>query len=532
VAPINVRGRFSILGGMIALVVAVSLPALSFWQEYRSLEASIQGSNRVRAVAITRVINQYPDTWRFRRDLLAELLAFTDIEERREGVASVLIVDLDGKIVVESGAEPRGPLIVRRAQLFDSGAKVGYVENRYSLRGMIWRTVWAGVVGLILGAVVYAVLWRLQRRVVERTAELELTLSRVERQSRQAALLAELGGFLAACTTSEEASDTVARFAPQLYPEWSGVIYLVNPSRNQLLAAGRWGVAPPARDALAHEDCWALRRGQTHRAGGSRTGLVCAHIASDVAAETLCLPMVAQGELLGLLHIVSAMPGGGDPDGIGDLAERVILQVAEATSMAIANLKLRDTLRQQSIRDPLTGLYNRRFLEESLGRELALAQRKGDSLATFMLDVDHFKRFNDSYGHEAGDAVLRTLGRTLKEMARASDIVCRFGGEEFTAVLIGARLDGAVEWGDRLMSRVRKLDTKGGGQPLGRITISMGLALYPGHGQDIETLLQAADVALYEAKRSGRDRLVVYQAPVNDASQPTPGSTDEAISAT
>ena len=200
--------------------------------------------------------------------------------------------------------------------------------------------------------------------------------------------------------------------------------------------------------------------------------------------------------------------------------------------MAIANLKLRDTLRQQSIRDPLTGLYNRRFLEESLGRELALAQRKGDSLATFMLDVDHFKRFNDSYGHEAGDAVLRTLGRTLKEMARASDIVCRFGGEEFTAILIGARLDGAVEWGNRLMSRVRKLDTKGGGQPLGRITISMGLALYPGHGQDIETLLQAADVALYEAKRSGRDRLVVYQAPVNGASQPPPGSTDEAISAT
>jgi diguanylate cyclase (GGDEF)-like protein len=532
VGPINVRGRFSILGGMVALVVAVSLPAVSFWQEYRSLEAGLQGSNRVRAVAITRVINQYPDTWRFRRDLLAELLAFTDIEERSEGVASVVIVDLDGRIVVESGEEPRRPLIVRRAELFDSGAKVGYIESRYSLGGMIWRTVWAGVVGLILGAVVYAVLRRLQRRVVERTAELELTLFRVERQSRQSALLAEMGGFLAACTAAGEASDTVARFAPQLFPEWSGVIYLVNPSRNQLLAAGRWGVAPPARDAFAHEDCWALRRGQTHRAGGSRTGLVCAHIAADVAAETLCLPMVAQGELLGLLHIVSAMPSGGDPDGIGDLAERVILQVAEATSMAIANLKLRDTLRQQSIKDPLTNLYNRRYLEESLERELALAKRERHTVAVFMLDVDHFKKFNDSYGHDAGDAVLRALGRLLKETIRASDIACRFGGEEFTLILIGAGRDDAVQWAERLMSRVRKLDTKGGGQPLGRITISMGLALFPDHGQDIETLLQAADVALYDAKRSGRDRLVVYQAPVDDASQLTPGSTDGAKPAT
>jgi diguanylate cyclase (GGDEF)-like protein len=189
-------------------------------------------------------------------------------------------------------------------------------------------------------------------------------------------------------------------------------------------------------------------------------------------------------------------------------------------------------LRQQSIKDPLTDLYNRRYLEESFERELALAKRERHTVAVFMLDVDHFKKFNDSFGHDAGDAVLRALGHLLKETIRASDIACRFGGEEFTLILIGAGRDDAVQWAERLMSRVRKLETQGGGQPLARITISMGLALYPDHGQDGETLLQAADVALYDAKRSGRDRLVVFQAPVDDASQLTPGSTDGAIPAT
>jgi diguanylate cyclase (GGDEF)-like protein len=517
---------------MVALVVALSLPALSFWQKYRSLEAGLQGSNRVRAVAITRVINQYPDTWRFRRDLLAELLAYTDIEERREGVASVLIVDLDGKIVVETSEEPRRPLIMRRSELFDSGAKVGYVESRYSLRSMIWDTVWVGLVGLLLGAVIYTVLKRLQQRVAERTDELELTLSRVKRQSRQATLLAEMGGFLAACAAAGEASAAIARFVTQIIPEWSGAIYLVNPSRNLLLAAERWGAAPPTRDTCKPEECWALRRGQMHRAGGSSSGMVCAHVKPDVIAETLCMPMVAQGELLGLLYFVSAAPGKGDLHGPRDSDEQIMVNVAEAASMAIANLKLRDMLRQQSIKDPLTDLYNRRYLEESFERELALAKRERHTVAVFMLDVDHFKKFNDSFGHDAGDAVLRALGHLLKETIRASDIACRFGGEEFTLILIGAGRDDAVQWAERLMSRVRKLETQGGGQPLARITISMGLALYPDHGQDGETLLQAADVALYDAKRSGRDRLVVFQAPVDDASQLTPGSTDGAIPAT
>jgi diguanylate cyclase (GGDEF)-like protein len=191
--------------------------------------------------------------------------------------------------------------------------------------------------------------------------------------------------------------------------------------------------------------------------------------------------------------------------------------VAQHAGLALANLKLRDSLRDQSIRDHLTGLYNRRFLEESLERELARAKRARNSFAVFMLDADYFKRFNDQFGHETGDAVLRTLGKTIKESCRRNDLPCRFGGEEFTVVLTDIGRQEATQWGERLLSKVRGLGLKSGEKDLGRIAISAGIALYPEHGEDIETLLQAADIALYEAKQSGRDRLVVYRGIAGDA---------------
>jgi len=176
-----------------------------------------------------------------------------------------------------------------------------------------------------------------------------------------------------------------------------------------------------------------------------------------------------------------------------ELAEALAAQVG----MALANLRLRETLHQQSIRDALTGLYNRRYLEGAL------------PLAVFMLDVDHFKNFNDTWGHDAGDAVLRALGHALRDNCRQADIACRFGGEEFTLVLPDADLPAAREWAERLMQRVRTMEVKAGGQSLPKITVSMGLALLPADGDDAETLLQAADLALYDAKHAGRDRLVV-----------------------
>jgi diguanylate cyclase (GGDEF)-like protein len=183
--------------------------------------------------------------------------------------------------------------------------------------------------------------------------------------------------------------------------------------------------------------------------------------------------------------------------------------VGERISLALANLRLREVLRTQSIRDPLTGLFNRRYMEESLERELRRAMRNEQTVALLMLDIDHFKRFNDTFGHQAGDTLLRTLGDFLSQRTRGQDVACRFGGEEFALILAGAGSDDAVKRSRLLREELQQLSVSHSGQVLGRITFSIGIATYPGNAASTERLIRAADGALYRAKAEGRDRICV-----------------------
>jgi diguanylate cyclase (GGDEF)-like protein len=183
--------------------------------------------------------------------------------------------------------------------------------------------------------------------------------------------------------------------------------------------------------------------------------------------------------------------------------------VGERISLALANLRLREVLRTQSIRDPLTGLFNRRYMEESLERELRRAMRNEQTVALMMLDIDHFKRFNDTFGHQAGDTLLRTLGDFLSQRTRGQDVACRFGGEEFALILAGASSDDAVKRSRLLREELQQLSVSHSGQVLGRITFSIGIAAYPGNAASTEELIRAADGALYRAKADGRDRICV-----------------------
>jgi diguanylate cyclase (GGDEF)-like protein len=184
------------------------------------------------------------------------------------------------------------------------------------------------------------------------------------------------------------------------------------------------------------------------------------------------------------------------------------LTVAEHLALSLGNLKLQEALRHQAIRDPLTGLFNRRFMLETLERELYRMQRKESPLGVIMVDIDHFKRFNDTFGHAAGDAVLSALGRVLLAHVRKEDVACRYGGEEFTLILPETSQETACDRAEKLRQLVHGLHLEHHGQSLGAITISLGVAVYPQHGEDPEALLRAADVALYEAKHAGRDRVV------------------------
>jgi diguanylate cyclase (GGDEF)-like protein len=198
--------------------------------------------------------------------------------------------------------------------------------------------------------------------------------------------------------------------------------------------------------------------------------------------------------------------------------QRLAAAVAEQIAMALANLNLRETLRHQSIRDSLTGLFNRRYMEETLERELHRGKRKGAPVGIIMLDLDHFKMFNDTFGHLAGDALLRAVGEFLQARVRGEDIVCRHGGEEFAVILPEASLESTRQRAEHLRDGVKILEVQHRGQSLGTITLSAGVAAFPDHGATAEVVLREADAALYRAKADGRDRVVVAQSPGEKAS--------------
>jgi diguanylate cyclase (GGDEF)-like protein/PAS domain S-box-containing protein len=343
-------------------------------------------------------------------------------------------------------------------------------------------------------------------------------LQELDQRSKEINLLSEMGSWLQSCQTTEEAYAVICKSAEQLFPEWSGALYVISASRNAVEAVADWGKPCGAERVFAPDDCWALRRGQPHWFSVGAMAANCRHTNLTRIVKALCVPLMAQGEALGILSLQLVCPIG-QQESVShpsDEAERRLAAVlAEHVCLALGNLKLRETLRNQSIRDPLTGLFNRRYMEDSLEREISRANRRRSSVAILMMDLDRFKRFNDTFGHQAGDALLRAFGDFLTKNTRGQDIACRYGGEEFAVVLSDATLAGALQRADILREEVKQLKVHYGGQLLGMVSISMGLALFPDHGATIAEVLRAADQALYSAKREGRDRVHVWSSEVN-----------------
>ena len=203
----------------------------------------------------------------------------------------------------------------------------------------------------------------------------------------------------------------------------------------------------------------------------------------------------------------AVLGNGAEAEGFTEAEERLAVTVSEHIALALSNLKLRETLHNLSIRDPLTGLFNRRYLEETLEREIRRAVRKNHPLGLIMLDIDHFKPYNDAFGHQAGDVVLREVGKFLRNSTRSEDIACRFGGEEFLLVLPEASLETTLQRAEEIRGGIKHLDVEFAGKVLGEITISVGVSSYPQHGSTAEKLLACVDKALYQAKSLGRDNV-------------------------
>ncbi|MFP4300159.1 MAG: PAS domain S-box protein [Spirulinaceae cyanobacterium] len=335
--------------------------------------------------------------------------------------------------------------------------------------------------------------------------ELENSVADLKQRHTEMLLLSEASDFLQACLTVEEACGAIANLIEPLFPDCSGGLFITSSSRDRLENVSSWGQHLHSLKSFQPHDCWGLRRGRTHLINSSRSGLRCRHIQATANLDTiLCIPMIAQGETLGLFYLSADRA-----DALPEAKQQLARTVAEQVALAIANLYLRETLQYQSIRDPLTGLFNRRYLEESFNQEIERAQRHHHEIGVIMIDIDHFKRFNDTYGHEAGDRVLQTVGKLLKESIRNSDIACRYGGEEMTLVLPESSLEDTSQRAEMIREAIMNLAVTCNGEPIETITASFGVASFPQHGTTITTLLHLADTALYRSKTNGRNQVTV-----------------------
>ena len=335
-----------------------------------------------------------------------------------------------------------------------------------------------------------------------------------DNRNRELTLVNSMAEKLQLCLSGGEAYPLITQHAQALFPARSGALFILDPTNNLMEAVNTWGDSLAGEPVFPPTDCWALRRGRVSVGGGPRREMRCGHMPPQYPGDYLCLPLLAQGETLGMLHVHD----------LGDLTREraetlttLAAIVGDHISLALANIRLRETLHHQVVHDVLTGLFNRRYLEETLEREIYRGRRKGASLGLIMLDLDNFKHFNDTYGHEAGDHLLRTLGKFLADQVRREDVACRYGGEEFVLILAEASQEIVCQRAEDIRREFPKVPVLHRGQVLESVTVSVGVAMFPEHGATGRDVLRAADDAMYRAKAQGRNRVVVAEGRVHGA---------------
>ncbi|MDF2639604.1 MAG: hypothetical protein K0R64_2588 [Novosphingobium lindaniclasticum] len=317
-------------------------------------------------------------------------------------------------------------------------------------------------------------------------------------------LLARMTQRLQGCESVADLFEVVRLFAPRIAPDLSGRLYTLDARLGMMACASEWQSPDGSDAAFAPDDCWALRRGQSHMPGGDLVDVPCKHVPPETAAATVCVPLTAQGETIGLLVLENRA----GLQGPSNNTKVYIELMSETVGLALANLKLRDALHEKALFDALTGLRNRHELADTLRRGVAQADAARTPLSCLMVDIDRFKQLNDRFGHDAGDLTIRSVASTLDNAAREDGTAFRYGGEEFLLLLPGCGEDRAVERARLIQERISAMTLVHDGVPLGPVTVSIGISTYPVHGP-AHALIGSADAALLRAKEEGRNRIVL-----------------------
>ncbi|UWQ80419.1 diguanylate cyclase [Leisingera sp. S132] len=442
-----------------------------------------------------------------------------------------VLVNADGSIPLREVAEVYTPVI-------HDGYFIGAIEfysditdvrNTFITRVRISLAL-ISVVVVAAMTIVMVVIMRTNRRslrqIERRSAKDQEIMANQLQLSREVKLLGELNEWLQSCRSLEELFHMVSEFMSHLLPDSEGSIYVFSNSRDVLVGCSSWN-GGSHKDQIQPGECWGLRRGRTYEFGASEVEFTCEHAEPHDGRPYFCFPILAHGETVGLMHLRARPSRAADFSNCKKLAQ----MCAEQISMAIANVRMRDQLHDQSVRDPLTGLFNRRHMTESLRKFVGGSQISGTPLSVVSIDVDHFKKFNDNHGHDAGDMVLRAVGTALEQACDGDEVACRPGGEEFALLLPRVAPHDAVTKAELLRQAVEDIVVRYGEKALPRVTISLGIAHYPVHGTLPQELLRASDEALYEAKAKGRNQLCIATGnsalPRDPAAQPEPAGPEE-----
>jgi diguanylate cyclase (GGDEF)-like protein len=341
----------------------------------------------------------------------------------------------------------------------------------------------------------------------EARRELAVTLQKEKARQYETGILNEFADWLQTCKTLDELYEIVRTYLSHVLPGSQGELYIYSNSRDVLDGVLCWG-----RDNLQNyieaDSCWGLRRGRSYIYNKEEISFECAHVAAVKhlpIQKYTCIPIVAHGDTVGLMHIRYSGSGASSEMRISD-PSAFATKCGELVSLAIANVRLRDELHEQSTRDPLTGLSNRRYCLDLMRQQMQDFARNGTKFSVIAFDADKFKSFNDSFGHDAGDAVLKEIADQMRKGTTPNQISCRFGGEEFLIVLPETELDEAQFVAEELRKSVQDAKVFYANQQLPTVTISCGIATFPTHGENIQDLLRNADLALYRAKEAGRNR--------------------------
>lgn len=373
-----------------------------------------------------------------------------------------------------------------------------------------------GAGGLLLSIIIIGLVFALVRRESTRRLSVEAELSGTNQKLSGSLQLAErliqekhmidrVAGLLHSCNSIEDAREIIGKEIRQALPDLRGAMYLFRASRNLVEVISHWNEpnALVSAKSFPPEECWALKSGRPHIMR-SPDDVSCGHIDVRVTEAAVCVPMNSHGEAIGVMVVE------GSTEQLDEARLDLIFRLVDQIGMSLATLRLQQQLRDQSFRDPLTGLFNRRYLEATIEKDVSRADRYRHSIGLVEIDIDHFKSINDRYGHDAGDLVLKNTSDTLRRHARTEDIACRYGGEEFLLVLSGASQNTTCERAETVRLAVEKqVATLANGTSVTGTTISLGIAMYPTHGETWQAAVGVADQALYRAKDQGRNRVVV-----------------------